>query len=354
MNLKNRIILEEYREYKQQFIELGNIVAELLKNIVNENHIEVLAVEHRVKTEKSLSGKLELKGDKYTSLDDITDILGARIICYFSDDVDKIAEKIKEYFNIDWENSVDKRAQLKPDAFGYLSLHYICSLPDDGNYPKYLCDKRFEIQIRSILQHTWAAINHDLGYKSDFGVPTRITRDFSRIAGLLEIADKEFIEIRENINTYSNEIRNKIANNEANSIFIDNVSLNEYVKHNKQMRKFLFDIASICNAEIRDISPEVYIEQLIWLNIKTLGELQDMLSRNSELAYKLAYYTLSKTDLDILSSNVGLRYLCRAELLLNHYSVEDMEKFVEIAIGDSNRAKQQVKHLLDVYDKIKG
>ena len=187
MNLKSKIIMEEYREQKANFVELGNVVSDLLRNIVKDNNIEVLAVEHRVKAEQSLAGKLELKGDKYTSLEDITDILGTRIICFFSDDVDKVADNIQKYFDIDWENSVDKRAQLRPDAFGYLSLHYICSLPNNGKYPKELCGKKFELQIRSILQHTWAAINHDLGYKSDFGIPKRITRDFSRIAGYIEV-----------------------------------------------------------------------------------------------------------------------------------------------------------------------
>ena len=38
---------------------------------------------------------------------------------------DKIGKKVEEAFVIDWENSVDKRALIKADSFGYLSLHYI-------------------------------------------------------------------------------------------------------------------------------------------------------------------------------------------------------------------------------------
>jgi DNA gyrase subunit A len=66
-----------------------------------------------------------------------------------------------------------------------------------------------------MLQHTWAMINHDLGYKSDFGVPRVVTRQFARIASLLEIADDEFVRAKNTLVEYENEIHNQIINDEA-------------------------------------------------------------------------------------------------------------------------------------------
>ena len=179
MNLKNRIILEDYRKQREDFVKLGDVVHNMLKDIVDKAGITVLGIEHRVKAEKSLAGKLERSGDWYSTFEDLTDILGARVICFFSDEIDKIGKKVEENFVIDWENSSDKRALIKADSFGYLSLHYICSLPFGDRWPDEICGKKFEIQIRTILQHTWAAINHDLGYKSEFGVPCSVAREFS-------------------------------------------------------------------------------------------------------------------------------------------------------------------------------
>lgn len=354
MDLKCKMIMEEYKEQRKSFTELGDVVHALLSNQLKENNISPLAIEHRVKEEKSLAGKLELKGEKYSSLADITDILGARIICFFSDEVDEVAKIIEKNFDIDWENSVDKRAIIKPDAFGYLSLHYICSLPMDSEYPDNICGKKFEIQIRTTLQHTWAVINHDLGYKTDFGVPRMVTRNFSRIASILEIADEQFVKIRDDIEEYEADVRNSIANDTADDLTIDNVTLNEYIKINKNMLSFMNELSALCdNAEISHISAEPYIEQLAFLGVKTLGDLAKLLADNKETAIKLAERMLENTDLDILSSNVGLRFLCRAELINKGYSVEEITKFMEITFGAGARAERQAKRVITLANEMK-
>ena len=278
-------------------------------------------MEHRVKQEASLAGKLERKSDKYRSLEDLTDILGARVVCFFGDDVDRIGKMIEELFVVDWENSVDKRALIKANSFGYLSLHYICSLRDEQGYPAELCGKKFEIQVRTTLQHTWASIEHDMGYKSEFGIPRIAVRQFARIAGLLELADDEFVRVRDTVNAYTDDIRQKIANDDADDVLIDSVSLQEYVLHNKRMRIFIGELAAIGGSEISEISPENYIEQLRWLGKKNLGDMELLLVENHDLALALAREALENTDLDILSSSVGLRFLCRAELLNKKYKI---------------------------------
>lgn len=351
MNLKNRMIMEEYHEVRPLFVKLGDIVDEKLRGAAKQLGVEVMAIEHRVKAEESLAGKLELKGDKYSSLADITDILGARIICFFCDEVDKFAEVIEEMFVIDRENSVDKRKQLSPNSFGYLSLHYICSLPFNAGYPEELCGKKFEIQIRSVLQHTWAAIYHDLGYKNDFGIPKALVRAFSRMAGLLELADEQFAVIRDSANKYSDDIRQKIISGNADDVLIDSVSIREYVARNNDMRAFLQEIADLCGAEISEIDPQSYIEQLLWLKKNTIGDLQKMLEADRGLALRLAERSLKGTDLDILSSNVGLRFLCRAELVSGGYTREQAAEFLAISFGDKKRAERQAKYLFDSFEK---
>ncbi len=346
MNLKCRLILEDYRKQRDAFIKLGDTVHTMLSDIVKDLGFTVLAVEHRVKEEKSLAGKLERKGDGYNTLEDITDILGCRVVCFLSDEIDKIGERVEELFVIDRENSSDKRALIKEDSFGYLSLHYICSLPAGDKWPDEICGKKFEIQIRTILQHAWSVINHDIGYKSDFGVPREIKRQFARLAGLLELADDEFVRARDNMVGYTEGIKQRIITDDADDITINMISLNEYVSHNKKMQGIIREIADIAGAEIAIIDPESYIPQLAFLGITKLGDIERMINENHQLAIKLAEKALSAADLDIVSSSVALRFLCRAELLNKDYDFDKIVEFLKISLGTKEKAERQAKHLL--------
>ena len=347
MNLKCRLILEDYRKQRDNFLKLGDTVHTILADIVNDLGLTVLAIEHRVKEEKSLAGKLERKSDSYNTFEDITDILGCRVICFLSDEIDKIGKKVEEKFVVDWENFSDKRALIKEDAFGYLSLHYICSLPFGDQWPDEICGKKFEIQIRTILQHAWSAINHDIGYKSEFGVPREIKRQFARLAGLLELADDEFVRARNNMTEYTEGIRQRIMTDDADNIQINMISLNEYVLHNKKMLKVIDDIADIAGAEISKIDPESYVPQLAFLGIEKLGDIEKMINENYDLAMKLAKKALSAADLDIVSSSVALRFLCRAELLNKNYDFDKIVEFLKISLGTKEKAERQAKYLLN-------
>jgi hypothetical protein len=185
-----------------------------------------------------------------------------------------------------------------------------------------------------------------MGYKSEFGTPRVAVRQFARIAGLLELADDEFIRVRDTVRTYTEDIRQKIINDDADDVLIDTVSLREYVLRNKKMRSFLSELAAICGSEISEISPENYIEQLRWLGKKTLGDMERLMEENHDLALSLAKTALENTDLDILSSSVGLRFLCRAELLNKKYSEEQATEFLMMSVGDKSRASRMAKSLL--------
>ena len=208
---KEKEILQTYSKNIDTYNELGEILHNKLTEMIKKHNFFTMEVSHRIKTVDSLADKLRRKSGKYSSIYDITDLCGARIICYLNDTVDKISEALRETFVVDEENSVDKRESLSATQFGYLSLHNIVSLRPEDGYNQEFCKIRCEIQIRTVLQHARAEIEHDLGYKSSFGVPSTIRREFSRIAGLLEIADNQFVELSENIQKYKDGIIQQIA-----------------------------------------------------------------------------------------------------------------------------------------------
>ncbi len=347
-------IIEEYRERKGLYERLGEIVEKLLRDVADSTGVRVMAIEGRVKTEASLAEKLNRKGEKYRSLADITDVYGARVICFFSDDVDKFAAEASKLFVVDEENSVDKRAVLSPDAFGYLSLHFVFSLPKNAGYEEDLCAIRFELQIRSLLQHAWAEMQHDMGYKSAFGTPKNVVREFSRVAGLLEIADKMFCEIRDGVKRYGEEIEEKIGSGTAGDMEADLTTLAIYMKQNAAMRAFIESLAKACGTEkIIETSSDPYLAQLKYLGVNTLGGIDELMEKNGEEALRLAKAELTavRGAETAFPSASALKYLLNAELLRRNCTEKEMASFFKATMKDEARAERLAK---DLYGSKKG
>src|SRR5262245_38162898 len=154
-------LVKIYEQQHPVYCAFTEKVEKLISELLKENDVRVHSIASRVKEKDSLRNKLSRSDVGYLSLRDVTDISGIRIITYFANEVDIVAKLIEEEFDVDRVNSVDKRAMLDPDRFGYLSLHYIAMLSDVRlkltEYRRF-AEFKVEIQIRSILQHTWAEI----------------------------------------------------------------------------------------------------------------------------------------------------------------------------------------------------
>ena len=100
LNPHSEALLRQYRELLPTLEQIANDAYNLLRQALNEQGIYVTAIEHRVKSEKSLAGKLELKGSKYKSIDDVTDLVGMRVITFYTDEVDKVAVIAKNLYEV--------------------------------------------------------------------------------------------------------------------------------------------------------------------------------------------------------------------------------------------------------------
>ncbi len=197
-------LLAQYNNNIASYETITNQFQSMLSLLLQSQALHIHSISGRTKDQLSLANKITSHSNKYHQLDDITDLCGIRIITYYEDEVNKIASFIRQNFSIDEKNSVDKRQKLAPDQFGYTSLHLIVELPVNAKgICRDACEKicKVEVQIRSILQHAWAEIEHDLEYKNPAGTSRQIRRRFSRLASLLELADEEFRGIRDDINS---------------------------------------------------------------------------------------------------------------------------------------------------------
>lgn len=296
-------LLNAYNAHLPQLEQLAEQVSSMLLKALREQNIQLNTFERRVKTEDSLTGKLEKKGNKYRTIYDITDLVGIRAVTYYTDDVDKVAAIAKQIFDVDWKNSVDKRKH-QLDSFGYLSLHYICYLKEGP-----LRDIPFEIQMRTALQHVWSAIEHDIGYKGTVKLPPEFVRQFSRLAGMLEMADDEFSRLRTAMSEYRRQVHSLVKSGQFSEVSLSTESFRQFLEL-RPFDRLNQRIAAVNQAEIFPTPMMNFLPILETFRFKDLGDVQQFIDENSEDAYQLALSQLAVTDLDILSESIGLQNLC--------------------------------------------
>jgi putative GTP pyrophosphokinase len=298
---------DEYARTVVLLPAFGKSLESLLEHLLATENIHVHGVNHRVKSEESAERKTARPRQGATEagprpLDTLTDLLGIRIITYFRDGVDAVAKLIEREFTIDRDNSVDKRAVLEADRFGYLSLHYVAELgPDRTGMPEYqkYGGIKFEIQIRSILQHAWAEIEHDLGYKSEAAVPRDVRRRFSRLSGVLELADDEFLGIRQEIGDHQVSAQETIEQGSL-GIEIDQDSLSAFVQSSPLTERLDRSIARYRNAKIQNRVDKQFLGreagQLKELGFGSIEDLSKYLNENRDLLPKFVEHWLALTD----------------------------------------------------------
>ena len=318
----------EIQELRNRYAQLEGLVEKRLQQIEMPEQ-SLIHITHRLKTMESIKEKMARKPDQYQSVSDLRDILGFRVISYFAGDVDIAAEQITKIFRVDWKRSKDKRKLIDAKSFGYLSLHYICALPEeDGEFG----DLWFEIQIKTILQHCWAQIEHDLGYKTDIEVPRDIRRSFSRAACLLETTDSLFADIRNKLKEYEDKVKADIKNNSLDEVYFDRISFIEFTNQNAEYQKLLQDMAVLSNARITEGHPENLLLQIDFLGIHTLEDMLKLIEEQHDLAMELARRTLENSELDEISSTAAYYYLFRAKLISGAFSRERIREFFSLTM----------------------
>lgn len=262
---------------------LAEIIAVTLKNSLISQKISFVDVPFRHKTKKSFLKKIKDKlSEKDYSPALMTDLAGIRVITLIEADVQKVCDLVKEMFNVHQADSVNKSESLGEEKVGYRSVHFVCDvgeervkLPEFSAY-KGLC---FEIQIRTALEHAWAEIEHDRGYKLGGKLPSHLNRRFKLLSGLLESADLEFNHLTVEIENYAKEIDINDERNdkefELTTIGINSL-LDEKYSH----------LISVGTFDAELITLDV-IKELEDFGIKSLNELDKLIKEVSQ-TYKFS------------------------------------------------------------------
>lgn len=328
-----------YQEYLEWFsnnerqLENTRLVAEkLISTALDQAIVQHLPIISRIKSKESAREKLFAKAGAEPYL--FTDIIGLRVVVLLDHDIDRASEAVAGIFDIDTANCIDKRRQEKVDSFGYRSLHLVASLgANRKGLPEYtnLCDYKFEIQIRTALQHTWAEIEHKRNYKGRYALPRDLQRRLMLLSGTLELVDSEFSRIAVEAENY---LRN--LEKDATKSDIDDLS---YLAMKQVMESALHEHDRFCTLIFKPESHEMMRGELERFGVKNLGELKKML--DSDIARKV----IEKTAKEDFLNGIGLlRDIMMCEDIERYFSHAFNKNFSIMEVGD-------LGYLVDISDR---
>lgn len=159
---------------RAKYAKFSAVVASILTAaITEESGLRLQVVVHRAKNVKSLMKKLAQRDKSSTNTleSDIKDLAGCRVVFYTNTDVSNFmsSQIIFANFEIIETKFHQPKRQVEDAAELYTSNHFIVRLREDRTaLPEYaeFEGMQCEVQIQTILNHSWAEMAHDTIYKS--------------------------------------------------------------------------------------------------------------------------------------------------------------------------------------------
>lgn len=290
--------INQYSKQREIYLALAQKIKDILQENLEDAGVNYSSVDFRAKNADSLEKKLEkkVKDDPSYNVTKIYDLAGIRVIAYVHSDLELIRPIIRRNFEI--KKYKDKTEDLGTDKVGYRSEHFIATLPENRlSLPEYekFNGLIFEIQLRTILEHSWAQIEHDRRYKFSGVLPEGLNRRFSLLSAVLELADNEFDNISQSIDQYAADVSQKAKSGDLN-ISINSTSLKQYLDEKFKNLTFeyeengLDDYSYVLIRELNDmgidtlkkldeIIPEDYAQKVIDMKLSTeyIGTIRDIL-----------------------------------------------------------------------------
>lgn len=148
-------------------------------------------IQSRIKEKRSIEEKLKRLGftDSIANArNELQDIAGIRVICYFVNDIYNMVNILKRQTDLVLIKEKDYIDSPKPN--GYRSFHLVLGIP------VYCLDTMeyfpVEVQFRTMAMDFWASMEHRVCYKKQPENKARLEQEFCRYARILEEIETEF------------------------------------------------------------------------------------------------------------------------------------------------------------------
>lgn len=217
---------EQIDEAVSRFETVGRELDEVLRamkskirSLFIDSEVQPLFVTGRVKTAGSFRAKasrqLQETPDSTPVLEfpnplrEIHDMVGLRIIVMLPHEIQQVATLIKAHRE-DFDCRSDREKDIgsvESGTYGYSSRHLLLKTRNEPSVSKFQTalgkpvvpsgNFVFEVQIRTVLQHAWSEMEHDIRFKhpGEAAWNPQIDRHFTATAAMLETVENYFTDI---------------------------------------------------------------------------------------------------------------------------------------------------------------
>lgn len=154
-------------------------------------------MQNRLKAKRSMEEKLERIGvtdSVINAKDNLMDIAGIRVICYFKEEIYTLIEALKRQGDI---LIIKEKDYIKnPKDSGYRSYHIVFGVPVHAYdameyYP-------VEVQFRTLSMDFWSSMEHKICYKKKRENKEEISKQLQALSDSLTMIEEEMREYIEN------------------------------------------------------------------------------------------------------------------------------------------------------------
>jgi len=197
--------IAKYEQDKPMLEAWGQfIIAEIRKHLPEgfEQHSVKIPVSYRLKDNQSILEKVFIrKRDKYENpYEDVQDKVGLRWVVLLTEQLETFCKIIEnsEYWSFSKDRTLNDWEE-KPEVFSYQSIHYVLIAKQKLVYKntEIQIGTPCEVQLRTLLQHTYSEFDHDTIYKGHSNKSPEVLRYLAKSMALLETTDELLCNAKE-------------------------------------------------------------------------------------------------------------------------------------------------------------
>jgi putative GTP pyrophosphokinase len=221
--------------------------------------------------------------------------------------------------------------------------------------------------VRTMLEHAWAEIEHDLGYKPAAQIPAVARRRLERLAGVLELVDQEFCAIRIELEAYAKDLPRRFESESA-AILLDRLSLNALLNGSEAIaidHAIAQELGKSLGSEA--FFPDYLLKMLGAAGIATVAAAREGLIKHQAaiiamakpyFAFASRTWSLSPSSMTELLKGYSLFFLAhRVVLEASELGVSKVERLTKLYLeldypNDSASAQDVASHLASAFRDV--